>query len=172
MHWKRDKHRQCFENRTNTKAHRKQDIHQGNGYSCLWILTSHQLHLVTSGQKHKSALKTRWTQEGIKKKKKYRRKYALKSIHIRACAKRCSARTIHFLVLNASSGLSFLWTNLTLSERVCIKEIIKINLTPKVSSELVKYENLHPNPGRKSAKEGWTFQVHRFSCRLVCIFLL
>ena len=29
-----------------------------------------------------------------------------------------------------------------------------------------------PNPGRKSAKEGWTFQVHRFSCRFVCIFLL
>ena len=63
--------------------------------------------------------------------------------HIWACAKRCSVRTIHFLVLNASSGLSFLWTNLTLSERACIKEIIKINLTPRVSSELVKYENLH-----------------------------
>ena len=29
-----------------------------------------------------------------------------------------------------------------------------------------------PSPGRKSAKEGWTFRVHRFSCRLVCIFLL
>ena len=29
-----------------------------------------------------------------------------------------------------------------------------------------------PSPGRKSAKEGWTFRVHRFSCRFVCIFLL
>ena len=28
-----------------------------------------------------------------------------------------------------------------------------------------------PSPGRKSAKEGWTFRVHRFSCRFVCIFL-
>ena len=49
-----------------------------------------------------------------------------------------------FLVVNASSGLNFLWTNLTLSERVCIKEIIKISLAPKVSFdsfELVKYCN-------------------------------
>ena len=29
-----------------------------------------------------------------------------------------------------------------------------------------------PSPGWKSAKEGWTFRVHRFSCRFVCIFLL
>ena len=29
-----------------------------------------------------------------------------------------------------------------------------------------------PSPGRKSAKEGWTFRVHCFSCRFVCIFLL
>ena len=29
-----------------------------------------------------------------------------------------------------------------------------------------------PSPGRKLAKEGWTFWVHRFSCRFVCIFLL
>ena len=29
-----------------------------------------------------------------------------------------------------------------------------------------------PSPGRKSAKDGWTFWVHRFSCRFVCIFLL
>jgi len=93
-------------------------------------------------------------------------------IYIWACAKRCSVWTIHFLVVNASSGLSFPWTNLTLSERVCIKEIIKINLTPKVSFELVKYENLHQVRAKKSAKEGWTFRVHRFSCRFVCIFLL
>ena len=77
--------------------------------------------------------------------------------HIWACAKRCSARTIHFLVLNASSGLSFLWTNLTLSERVCIKEIIKINLTPKVSSELVKYENLHQVRAEKRQRKGGHF---------------
>ena len=93
-------------------------------------------------------------------------------LYIWACAKRCSVWTIHFLVVNASSGLSFPWTNLTLSERVCIKEIIKINLTPKVSFELVKYENLHQVRAKKSAKEGWTFRVHRFSCRFVCIFLL
>ena len=83
--------------------------------------------------------------------------------YIWACAKRCSARTIHFLVLNASSGLSFLWTNLTLSERVCIKEIIKINLTPKVSFELVKYENLHQvwaeNQQRKGGHFGCTASV-------------
>ena len=29
-----------------------------------------------------------------------------------------------------------------------------------------------PSLGWKSAKEGWTFRVHRFSCRFVCIFLL
>ena len=78
---------------------------------------------------------------------------------------------IHFLVLNASSGLSFLWTNLTLSERVCIKEIIKINLTPS-QFWVSKIWKFTPSPGRKSAKEGWTFRVHRFSCRFVCIFLL
>ena len=78
-------------------------------------------------------------------------------IYIWACAKRCSVRTIHFLVLNASSGLSFLWTNLTLSERVCIKEIIKINLTPKVSSELVKYENLHQVRAENRQKKGGHF---------------
>ena len=70
---------------------------------------------------------------------------------------------IHFLVVNASSGLSFLWTNLTLSERVCIKEIIKINLTPKVSSELVKYKNLHQvraeNRQRKGGHFGCTASV-------------
>ena len=80
-----------------------------------------------------------------------------------ACAKRCSVRTIHFLVVNAASGLSFLWTNLTLSERVCIKEIIKINLTPKVSFELVKYENLHQvraeNRQRKGGHFGCTASV-------------
>ena len=74
-----------------------------------------------------------------------------------ACAKRCSARTIHFLVLNASSGLSFLWTNITLSERVCIKEIIKINLTPKVSFELVKYENLHQVRAKNRQRKGGHF---------------
>ena len=79
------------------------------------------------------------------------------NIIIWAFAKRCSARTIHFLVLNASSGLSFLWTNLTLSERVCIKEIIKINLTPKVSSELVKYENLHQVRAENRQKKGGHF---------------
>ena len=78
-------------------------------------------------------------------------------IYIWACAKRCSARTIHFLVLNASSGLSFLWTNLTLSERLCIKEILKINLTPKVSSELVKYENLHQIRAENQQKKGGHF---------------
>ena len=78
------------------------------------------------------------------------------SCYIWACAKRCLARTIHFLVLNASSGLSFLWTNLTLSERVCIKEI-KINLTPKVSSELVKYENLHQVRAKNRQRKGGHF---------------
>ena len=77
--------------------------------------------------------------------------------------KRCSARTIHLLIVNTSSGLSFLWRNLTLSERVCIKEIIKINLTPKVSFELVKYENLHQvwakNWQRKDGHFGCTASV-------------
>ena len=91
--------------------------------------------------------------------------------HIWACAKRCSVRTIHFLVVNASSGLSFLWTNLTLSERVCIKEIIKIKLDSQSQFWVSKIWKFTPSPGRKSAKEGWTFRVHRFSCRFVCIFL-
>ena len=84
----------------------------------------------------------------------------------RACAKRCSARTNHFLVLNASSGLSFFWTNLTLSERVCIKEIIKINLTPKVSSELVKYENLH-----QVRAENWQRKGGHFGCTASVVVL-
>ena len=92
--------------------------------------------------------------------------------HIWACAKRCSARTIHFFIVNSSSCLSFLWTNLTLSKRVCIKEIIKINLTPSVSFGVSKIWKFTPSPGRKSAEEGWTFRVHCFSCRFVCIFLL
>ena len=69
--------------------------------------------------------------------------YPFKPFPYMSLCQKCSARTIHFLVVNASSGLSFLWTNLTLSERVCIKEIIKINLTPKVTFELVKYKNVH-----------------------------
>ncbi|MCB4747997.1 MAG: hypothetical protein LGB54_05305, partial [Sulfurovum sp.] len=50
-----------------------------------------------------------------------------------------------------------------LSERVCIKEIIKINLAPKVSFELVKYENLHQvraeNRQRKGGHFGCTASV-------------
>ena len=84
----------------------------------------------------------------------YSKDMTIRIIYIWACAKRCSARTIHFLVVNASSGLSFLWTNLTLSERVCIKEIIKINLTPKVSSELVKYKNLHQVRAKNRQRKG------------------
>ena len=72
--------------------------------------------------------------------------------------KRCLARTIHFLVVNTSAGLSFLWTNLTLSERVSIKEIIKINLTPKVSFKLVKYEHLHQVRAETRQRKGGHFR--------------
>ena len=53
----------------------------------------------------------------------------------------------------------FSLTNLTLSERVCIKELIKIKLTPKVSSELVKYENLH-----QVRAENWQRKGGHFGC--------
>ena len=70
------------------------------------------------------------------------------------------------LVINASSGLSFLWTNLTLPQRVCIKEIIKINLTPKVSFELVKYENLH-----QVRAENWQRKGGHFGCTASVVVL-
>ena len=53
--------------------------------------------------------------------------------------------------------LNFLWTNLTLFERVCIKEIIKINLTTKVSFELVKYEHLHQVRAKNRQRKGGHF---------------
>ena len=56
--------------------------------------------------------------------------------------------------------LCFLWTNLTLSKKVSIKEVIKINLTPKVSSELIKRENLHQAWAGNWWRKGWTLWVH------------
>ena len=58
--------------------------------------------------------------------------------NIQACAKTCFAWTLYVLYINTSSGLNFLCTNLTLSERVCIKEIMKINLMPRDSFYLTK----------------------------------
>ena len=51
--------------------------------------------------------------------------------------------TRYALDVNTSSGsVLLLLTNPTLSERVCIKEVMQVNLMPTVTFELIKYENL------------------------------
>ena len=86
----------------------------------------------------------------------------LNAIYMSLCRKVLS-KDHPFFGRKCCSGLGFLWTNLTLSERVCVKEIIKINLTLKVSFELVKYENLHQvraeNRQRKGGHFGCTASV-------------
>ena len=48
----------------------------------------------------------------------------------------------------------------------------KDKLDSQSQSGVSKIWKFTPSPGRKSAKEGWTFWVHHFSYCFVCIFLL
>ena len=74
--------------------------------------------------------------------------------------------------VNTSSGsVLVLLTNPTLSERVCIREVIQVNLMPTVTFELIKYENLCQVQAGNWWRNGGHFGCITWFWFCVCLYL-